>query len=134
YRGLDEWEMAGPLIGHGFNCAVTQTALILEPAGIESEMTYKWVIGSGPESSLGGSNQDYTLIEDFWRDYRNWLATAHPDVEADMQFDSGVVPTAESVPSAIEYVDEFVAQSDSYPLTAPVPEANYYGGPIELSG
>jgi len=132
YRGLAEWDFDGPLTGHGFDCAVTQTDLILEAAGIELEMTYNWVIGADPESSLGGSNEDFMFVDELMGEYRNWLATSHPDVEASIQYSSGEdYPTARSVPTALEYIDEFVAQSDVYPLTEPVPEADYYGGPLD---
>ena len=131
YRGLAEWDMEVPLTGHGFDCAATRTDDILGAAGIELEMTYVWVIGAAPDSSQGGSNEDFEAANAFLRDFRDWLAASHPDVEAGIEFD-GDTPTAASVPTVIEYVDEFVAQSDSYPLTEPVPEADYYGGPLTL--
>ena len=130
YRGYAEWQMDDRMIGHGFDCAVTQTDLILEAAGIELEMIYNWVIGADPESSLAGSNEDWDFLDAFMNEYRVWLETNHPEVGADITYQHGtdfVLP--ESVPTALEYIDEFVAQSDDYPLTAPVP-ASEWGGPL----
>jgi hypothetical protein len=44
------------------------------------------------------------------------------------------VLAVERVPAAAEDIDEFVAASDTYPLTEPVPPAGYYGGPLERFG
>lgn len=115
--------MDGPMLGHGFECAATQTDRLLEAAGIELEMTYNWVIGDDPESSLAGSNEDWGVLLEFLQGYHDWLADTHPDVAANVDYEwRNVVPAAESVPTALEYVDEFVNQSDQYPLTVPVPQ------------
>lgn len=135
YRGVGVWQVDGPDTGHGFDCEVTQTDDLLNAAGIALEMTYNWVIGADPESSQGGSNEDFRFVTEFMSEYRDWLAANHPEVEADLQYGPGiglglpVYPLPASVPTALDYIDEFVAESDVYPLTGPVP-AGDYGGPL----
>lgn len=121
YRGYGEWMMDEPMIGHGFECEVAQTDLILAAAGIKLEMTYVWVIGEDPNSSLGGSNEDDQFVDEFMSEYRSWLAANHPEVEATIEYatDSDQ-PTHGGVRTALEFIDEFVAHSNVYPLTEPV--------------
>lgn len=132
YRGYGVWQAGSPMTGHGFDCAVTGTDRILEAAGIELEMTYNWIIGESPGWSIGGSNEDYRFVKAFMAEYRAWLETTHPDVAATIQtVDFPELLPPESVPTALEYIDDFVAQSDVYPLTEPVPEDPWSGGPLE---
>lgn len=65
--------------------------------------------------------------ESFHTDFHRWLQDAHPDVYADIGPKDGAeqwwLPGAASgdpdhMLVALEYVEEFVAQSDSYPLVA----------------
>lgn len=125
HRGYAVWQMGVPMTGHGFDCSVTQTDLILGAAGIELEMTYNWVIGADPESSLGGANEDFDFLNGFMKEYRDWLDANYPD--SGITYDGLNRPSSESVPTALEYIDEFVAQSDVYPLTEPVPAGDYFG-------
>ena len=135
YRGFQEWPMDDLLmIGHGFDCVGTQTDKLLSAAGVELETTHNWVIGADPASSLGASNEDPYFYLGFIGEFRDWLATSYPDVE--LSFDYAIPNpslaylTPESVPTALEYIDEFVDQSDEYPLTEPVP-APHYGPPVD---
>ena len=122
YRGASDWlNDFGVVSGQGFECPVTYTDDLIGAAGIELEMTYTWIIGAGPISSVAGSNEDGEAWNRFFRQFRDWLAVAHPEVEAAMEFD-GSEPLPASVATALAYVDEFVAQSDVYPLAEPVPE------------
>lgn len=57
---------------------------------------------------------DYTSFE---RRFDRWLETAYPDVYAG--FGNRIfrtMPNAADMPTALEYVDEFVTQSDVYPV------------------
>ena len=59
---------------------------------------------------------------DYTRAFNFWLSTAHPGVyEQIMPVDNGSLPGWRTDPldmvTAIQYVEEFVAQSDEYPLT-----------------
>ena len=64
-------------------------------------------------------------------EFIKWFEVTHPDAEATIQYVSETEVTAESLPILLQYVDEFVAQSDAYPLTEPVPEPPGFGGPLE---
>ena len=131
YRGFQEWRIAGTrLTGHGFDCAAAYTDRLFEPAGIRLEMTYNWVIGEDPWSSLGTSNEFGGIPDRFASQFRDWLAATHPEVAATIEYaDEDLAPG--SVPTALEYIDEFVAQSVAYPLTVSVPEHPDFGGPLE---
>jgi len=77
-----------------------------------------------------GSNEDDQSGNRLMGDYREWLAATYPEVEESIEYEfDSHYPTPGSVPTALEYIDEFVAQSDEYPLTEPVP-AGDYGGPL----
>ena len=131
YRGFTEWDLDGPMVGHGFDCAATQTGRILDVAGIELEMTYNWVVTSDLQSARGGSNENFELVNEFQREFLDWLVDAHPEVDVTVHFAaSGGALTVDSLPVALEHIDDFVAQSALYPLTEPVPEAEDYGGPL----
>lgn len=122
HRGYGEWIMDNLMTGHAFDCPATQTDLFLEAAGIVLQMNYEWVIGEDPESSLAGSNEDFVVAEVLMAGYRAWLADAYPEVEASIDYEpDSPYPLPESVSTALQYIDEFVAQSDFYPLTEPVP-------------
>jgi hypothetical protein len=134
YRGLADWDVDGSMTGHGFDCEVTLSNQFLRAAGIELEMIYNWVVAEDLQSSDGGSNEDFRLAERMMQEYRDWLAANLPTVESSITYDSSGIPITEDVPLAVEHIDEFVADSDDYPLTEPVPPANYYGGPLEQAG
>ncbi len=58
--------------------------------------------------------------EDYFEAFDSWLADAHPEVHAAFgpRVDGwGLLPGAQDMPTALEYVDEFLAQSDVYPLS-----------------
>ncbi len=137
YRGFSEFRLDERTLGHGFDCATTMTDRLLEAAGIELQAIYNWVIGTDPESSQGGSNEDGDVEGEFYDAYHTWLVANHPDVAASMYVvggdDEGDILAA-SVPALLELVDEFVVQSDAYPLTEPVPPAWWYGGPLIDAG
>lgn len=135
YRGFAEWRWgrgpaSEPVEGYGFDCDAIYSDLFLRAAGIELEMTYSWVVAEDLQSAEGRSNDDVEVPRELLRDFRDWLASSHPDIESSITYDFPNIPTAESVPIAAEYIDEFVAESDVYPFTEPVPPGNY-GGPLE---
>ena len=134
YRGLGDWDLNGSVTGHGFDCEGTLSNEFLRAAGLELEMTYNWVVAEDLQSSVAGSNEDFRLAEGMMQEYRDWLAANLPAVESSITYDSSGIPIAEDVPMAVEHIDEFVADSDVYPLPAPVPPADYYGGPLKQVG
>ena len=59
---------------------------------------------------------------DYNRAFDTWLEEAHPDIHASfgprVEGEDGL-PSVEDMPVALEYVDEFLAQSDTYPIANP---------------
>jgi hypothetical protein len=76
----------------------------------------------GRISAYGSDADVHADYFSFGREFRSWLRVAHPDVTASYDsflYDAGplsMMPTAEDVPTALEYVNEFVNQSLDYPV------------------
>lgn len=97
----------------GLSYVIPQLRVILDPAGkIISIGADRWEIRGDPE--------------DYFAAFDAWLAETHPEVHAsfgDRVGDPvtgdnwGALPNAADMPTALQYVDEFLAQSDVYPLT-----------------
>jgi len=136
YRGLGEWLMDEPVRGHGFDCETTLDDLFFRSAGVEFSGTYNWVVAEDLTWSWAGSSEDPEVMAQVMRDYRDWLEVAYPDVESGItwaprfpRFPAGF-PLPDSIPAAVEYIDEFVADSDVYPLTSPVPPREEWDGEL----
>jgi hypothetical protein len=81
----------------------------------------------GEVISIGGTRWDIRGVpEDYFAAFDAWLAEIHPDIHASFGDrvgdpvtgdDWGALPSAADMATALEYVDEFLAQSDVYPLT-----------------
>jgi hypothetical protein len=110
----DEFYGAGGIVETG-----TMTVLVTEDDKIRAV--------SFPTPDIPWADTDFAA---FNLAYWNWLADAHPAVFADIAFLTAdldsipgltVRPTDPHEPAemltALEYIDEFVAQSDGYPLT-----------------
>ena len=72
------------------------------------------ISGLGADSwQIAGDPGEYN------RAFDTWLEEAHPDIHASfgprVEGEDGL-PSAEDMPVALEYVDEFLAQSDTYPI------------------
>ena len=121
-RGYGEWLMDDLMTGYAIDCSVTQTDQLLKPAGIVLEMVYEWVIGTGPETSQGGSNENWLFVLGYFAEFEAWLEQNHPDIAEGMEYESDTgYPTAENVTVALDYIEEFIAQSDKYPVADPIP-------------
>ena len=73
------------------------------PHGVIRDMTT--AVGFGPAFAFGEA-------------FNAWLAETHPDVHAGIEWIFPSLPAAGSVGTALEFVDEFVAASDRYPLSS----------------
>ena len=125
YKGLGAWRTGEfPLLsGHGFVCEVTHTDRFLHAAGIELEARYGWIVAEDLSQSVAGSTEDFRPAGLLMSRFRNWLEANLPEVAASIQY-GRAFPLAASVPIATTYIEEFVADSDFYPLTGPVPPAS----------
>lgn len=107
----DEW----------ITCPMTFTNDFWGPAGVILTGEVRFVVGRDGllrEMSMVTSKATGEPLE-FITMFDQWLAEAHPDVHA--SFGQGVdgegtMPNPDDMPRALQYVDEFIAQSDVYPI------------------
>jgi hypothetical protein len=103
-------------------CPMTLVNDFLGPAGI-SYTVPNMEIYFTPEDEMTGMGAEVWSIDGDPEEYADafdaWLAVAYPEVHAGFGprvEGEGGLPNAEDMPTAIQYVDEFVAQSDDYPV------------------
>lgn len=98
-------------VGHLFTCEATRTDLLHEAAGMQLAESYQWVVADGGVVAVS-SSEDILWWTGFVGDFRRWLQETHPDADVTfLRSTDGAIffPEAASVPTALEYVDEFVA-------------------------
>lgn len=133
YMAANEtWTITAPCQsrGSGVSCPMTLVHDFFAPAGLFFRTTVDFEFnGDGEISYLGTGSWE---IAGDWGEYTEafdtWLLEAHPEVHARMgprvEGENGL-PSADDMPEALEYVNEFIGQSDIYPLGA-VRVANDY--------
>lgn len=92
------------------------------PGGLVDTMTDTFVLTDIGKINLRIQAHDNPFFEQFNRAFWDWLTVAHPDVYADITpIDNESLPGWDRDPddmlTALEYVDEFIAQSDMYPIS-----------------
>jgi hypothetical protein len=124
-RGSGEWpgewsgvSETGPVAGHLFICAGMETNALAAIAGLAAPSTLHWVVDDGAVVAVsevgGGASVDGDAFNDAFED---WLATAHPEASGLAQlFNDGDLVDEEAKADLLAYAEEFVAQSDVYPL------------------
>lgn len=107
------------------SCTATFSNDFHGPGGLTATLTESFVVTDAGKISLRlATGGNFDPNSDFNADYWEWLMVAHPDVHADIApFEAGQLPGAgelrgepDDMLVALEYVDEFVAQSDEYPI------------------
>lgn len=133
YMAANEtWTITAPCQSRGsaVSCPMALVHDFFGPAGLFFRTTVDFEFNDEGEISYLGTGS-WEIAGD-WGEYTesfdNWLLEEHPDVHA--SFGSRVegengLPNANDMPMAVEYVDEFIRQSDTYPLGA-VRVANDY--------
>ena len=126
YMAANEiWTITGPCQsqGNGVQCPMTLVNDFFGPAGLFFRTGVDFSFNDDGEISYLGSNT-WEIAGDpgeFSEAFDTWLFDAQPDVYASfvprVEGENGL-PSAEDMPTALGYVDEFIAQSDSYPLGA----------------
>lgn len=108
-------------------CSVSVSSDFHSPGGIEMIRNTRFditdagkiaVLITGFDSESGTESLFFAYNRAFW----GWLAIAHPDVAdaitpSDFESIPGWLTDSADVFTALDYVDEFIAQSDVYPLT-----------------
>lgn len=86
----------------------------------ESDFTFN---DEGQITGLTGINSNFNEIEDFRTAFGTWMATAHPEV-LETYFVPGFYTlkdenwrNPEAIAELTQLIDEFIAQSDVYPLS-----------------
>jgi hypothetical protein len=101
--------------GHHFLCYATYSDALLAIAGVSEAATERWVVDDGAVVAVNGS-YDWSDSDAFVASFEEWLRTAHPEaVELPGLFLDGGVD-GEAKDQLLEYAEEFVAESDVYPL------------------
>lgn len=106
------------LTGHRVECSATYRDAMSVAAGIEIPREFVWVVRDGQVLYLSadGANFDWTRFE---QGFLRWLSRDHPEVlEArGIELDPFRMEASEDdLPALLPYVDEFVEQSDQWPV------------------
>jgi hypothetical protein len=102
--------------GYYFICEATKTDSLYDVAGVQLSETHHWVVDDGEVVAVKGSGGG-TEPDAFLDAFQSWLWQTHPEVAGELvPFFSNPEHDPGSIPTALEYVEEFVAQSDTYPL------------------
>ncbi len=110
-------------IGFYFTCETTQTNSLLGVAGVASTFTYHFVVDDSGIVAVNTSGESERDVNAFIDAFGEWLTATYPDAEPRLvaavdQIGYGFAhPETKSL--TIEYAEEFVAQSDDYPLDSP---------------
>ena len=100
--------------GYRFTCEATATNSFHHPAGIVLAETIVFVVEDGVvvAATSDGNAEELRL---FNREFQLWLDAKYPDVAVTMRYTqfSGF-PVPEDLATALEYVDEFVAESSRW--------------------
>ena len=127
YEALGAWNLRGTQVTpceevppRGVRCVVTESNDFLAVAGL-SPWTATLTFGVDEDlkiTSLAPSVDTFADIAAFSAAFRAWMDTTHPEESARME---GNLPDgsidADDARIALQYVDEFVAQSERYPLS-----------------
>lgn len=115
------WELLGPcedIVGPSIQCPILRTDEFTRPAGVSPEAmqaTFR-VTDDGLISFFEVSGGDE--ISKFLQAFDAWLLDSYPEVHATFgERPFFRMPDAQDMPTALQYVEEFVAQSDVYPLS-----------------
>ena len=123
----DVWTITGEcrLTGAstGITCPMELRNEFHGPAGLYFVVPEMRLMFNGAGELTGVTADDYEIAGDpaeYNAAFDAWLAEAHPEVHASfgprVEGENGL-PNPEDMPTALEYVDEFIAQSDIYPLS-----------------
>ena len=128
--GFGDWsEVTNPGVptptGYLFICEVIETNSFWSSGGLRLPATYMWVVDEEGVVAVS-SREDFSQVNEFDEAFGKWLEETHPEVAADIiPLDPAYFPPEvghdlwshpESAPTALDYAEEFVAQSDDYPI------------------
>lgn len=113
-RGFGSSDIAdgGPIEGYRFTCDAVRTDSFHGATGLSVDETFEWVV-LGEEVVAVTSEFEYEPWVEYTSDFYGWLVREHPDVANEVTFvewqATKIFPSAESMPTVSEYLDEFAA-------------------------
>jgi hypothetical protein len=116
-HGFGDWligENGAAVAGQRVRCATEETNNFHIPAGLEATFVSAWVVADGIIIAFEAED-DFGESEAFNLEFRNWLARNHKEAALGYNTFPWMFPKADSVPTALEYVDEFVQSSPDWP-------------------
>ena len=127
-RGSGEWpgewsgvSDTGPVAGHFFICEGMETNVLAAIAGLAAPSTLHWVVDDGAVVAVSEVGEGAFVDGDAFNDaFEDWLGTAHPEASGRARlFGDGDLVDEEAKAELLAYAEEFVAQSEVYPLGSP---------------
>ena len=121
YMPPEDGAAVEPLTGHRIECSGRHANAFTEAAGIEVPETYVWVVNDGrviySRQQADAPSGTAALLSQFLTQYLRWLRTEHPDVAETLTTPlHNFQPHIEDAPALLSHVDDFVAQSDQWPV------------------
>lgn len=100
--------------GFRFECILNETNAFHNAADITVAQVHDWVVkdGSIVAGVVGG---DFETPDSFNQDFRNWLFNNHYDVFTRYETLPWLFPSGSSLGTALEYVNQFVEESPTWP-------------------
>lgn len=103
----------GPIDGYRFTCDAVRTDSLHELAGFQPvDEAFVWVVADDDVIAVQSELGDEPWM-DYPQEFSFWLAVAHPEIAAEIEFVEWegfrVFPTPESLPTVLEYIDEYAA-------------------------
>ena len=104
--------------GYYFICDAALTDSVMDVAGVQIPETYHWVVADGEvvavtSEIVSGEEADLLTTR-----FEEWLRQNHPEDVADLL---PLFSNPETAPTVLEYAEEFVAQSEEYPIETSAP-------------
>ena len=120
-HGFDDWTSDdGVITGHRFTCEVAERIPFYEAARLDPSAVHEWIVASGQVVQTGSDEKGFANWLSFNTAFRDWMRATHPAEYAGMRFLRLTTdfPSAESMSTALEYVDAFVEESSDWPLSS----------------
>jgi hypothetical protein len=104
--------------GYYFICDSALTDSFMDVAGVQIPETYHWVVTDGDVVAVSSEMITGEEADSLTTRFESWLRQNHPEDVADIL---PLFSDPRSVPTVLEYAEEFVAQSAEYPIETSSP-------------
>jgi hypothetical protein len=114
-HGSGEWsDIAddGTVTGYYFTCTTVESNAFHGASDIEFAEMYNWVVADGEVVAVS-SEGDFDEWFDYPEWFNAWVLIEHPELASEIEYvwwgSTRAFPTADSIPTVLEYVEEFAA-------------------------